>query len=102
LRCDDQVAGIRSPGPYEELEVFRARRPTIALGFGVVDIKDKEIEAASVVGGRIEHAVKVRGVERVRWVHPDCGFWMLPRSVADRKMRALVGGRDLYEGTDKK
>jgi 5-methyltetrahydropteroyltriglutamate--homocysteine methyltransferase len=43
--------------------------------------------------------VKVLGAERVRWVHPDCGFWMLPRSVADRKMRALVRGRDLFAGT---
>jgi 5-methyltetrahydropteroyltriglutamate--homocysteine methyltransferase len=31
-------------------------------------------------------------------VHPDCGFWMLQRSVVDRKMRALVQGRDLFEG----
>jgi 5-methyltetrahydropteroyltriglutamate--homocysteine methyltransferase len=29
-------------------------------------------------------------------VHPDYGFWMLLRSVADRKLRALVEGRDLY------
>jgi 5-methyltetrahydropteroyltriglutamate--homocysteine methyltransferase len=42
--------------------------------------------------------VAVLGAERVRWVHPDCGFWMLHRSVADRKMRALVAGRDLHEG----
>jgi 5-methyltetrahydropteroyltriglutamate--homocysteine methyltransferase len=31
-------------------------------------------------------------------VHPDCGFWMLKRSVADRKMESLVKGRDLYLG----
>jgi 5-methyltetrahydropteroyltriglutamate--homocysteine methyltransferase len=47
---------------------------------------------------RIEHAVRVLGAERVRWVHPDCGFWMLPRSVADRKLHALVAGRDRFEG----
>jgi len=38
------------------------------------------------------------GPGRVRWVHPDCGFWMLKRSIADRKMEALVRGRDLYLG----
>ena len=38
------------------------------------------------------------GVERVAYVNPDCGLWMLPRSVADRKIRALVLGRDLFEG----
>jgi 5-methyltetrahydropteroyltriglutamate--homocysteine methyltransferase len=34
----------------------------------------------------------------LRYVHPDCGFWMLQRSVVDRKIRALVQGRDLFEG----
>jgi 5-methyltetrahydropteroyltriglutamate--homocysteine methyltransferase len=40
----------------------------------------------------------VLGPGRVRYVHPDCGFWMLKRSVADRKIAALVQGRDLYLG----
>jgi 5-methyltetrahydropteroyltriglutamate--homocysteine methyltransferase len=31
-------------------------------------------------------------------VHPDCGFWMLKRPIADGKIRALAAGRDLYEG----
>jgi 5-methyltetrahydropteroyltriglutamate--homocysteine methyltransferase len=31
-------------------------------------------------------------------VHPDCGFWMLKRSIADRKIAALAKGRDLYLG----
>jgi len=35
---------------------------------------------------------------RVKYVHPDCGFWMLKRNVADGKIRALVQGRDLFEG----
>jgi 5-methyltetrahydropteroyltriglutamate--homocysteine methyltransferase len=34
----------------------------------------------------------------VGWIHPDCGFWMLRRSVADRKIAALAKGRDLYLG----
>jgi 5-methyltetrahydropteroyltriglutamate--homocysteine methyltransferase len=34
----------------------------------------------------------------VRYIHPDCGFWMLKRSIADAKIEALVKGRDLYEG----
>jgi 5-methyltetrahydropteroyltriglutamate--homocysteine methyltransferase len=38
------------------------------------------------------------GPGRVAWVHPDCGFWMLKRSVVDRKIRALVQGRDRYLG----
>ena len=42
--------------------------------------------------------MKILGPDRVKWVHPDCGFWMLHRSVADRKMRALTQGRDLFLG----
>ena len=38
------------------------------------------------------------GDGRVKFVHPDCGFWMLKRSVADRKIAALAQGRDLYLG----
>jgi hypothetical protein len=36
--------------------------------------------------------IKVLSVERIKWVHPDCGFWMLRRSVADRKMRSWRKG----------
>ena len=47
---------------------------------------------------RIESAVETLGAERIKWVHPDCGLWMLSRSVADRKIEALAKGRDLFEG----
>src|SRR6516162_8883228 len=95
LSCDHLVLEFARRG-YDELEVFRDLKPSIALGIGVVDIKDNETETPSEVARRIEQAVKVLGAERIKWVHPDCGFWMVLRSVADRKMRALVEGRDLY------
>jgi len=79
-----------------ELEVFKELRPEIALGIGVIDIKDNQVETPDQVARRIEHAVNILGAERIQWVHPDCGFWMLPRSVADRKMAALVQGRDKF------
>jgi 5-methyltetrahydropteroyltriglutamate--homocysteine methyltransferase len=97
LNCDHLVLEFARRG-YDELEVFRELKPSIALGVGVVDIKDNEIEAPSVIARRIESAVRTLGAERIRWVHPDCGFWMLLRSVADRKMHALVEGRNLFEG----
>jgi 5-methyltetrahydropteroyltriglutamate--homocysteine methyltransferase len=84
---------------YDELDVFKDLKPGVALGLGVIDIKDNEVETPDQIARRIEHAVSVIGPERVKWIHPDCGFWMLHRSVADRKMRALVQGRDLFEGT---
>ncbi len=95
LNVDHLVLEFARRG-YDELEVFRDLRKGIALGVGVVDIKDNEVESPDVIASRIEKAVKILGLERIRWVHPDCGFWMLPRSVADRKMAALVRGRDLF------
>ena len=46
----------------------------------------------------MENAVAVLGNERIRSIHPDCGFRMLTRSVADRKMRAPAEGRDRFYG----
>ncbi len=83
---------------YEELEAFRDMDPRIGIGLGVVDIKDNAIETPELIARRLEEAVKVLGPDRVRYIHPDCGFWMLQRSVADGKMRALAAGRDLFEG----
>lgn len=84
---------------YDELAIFRDLRPEIQLGIGVIDIKDNEVETPTEVARRIALAVNTLGLERIGWVHPDCGFWMLPRSVADRKMAALVQGCDLFMGT---
>lgn len=97
LRADHLVLEFARRG-YDELEVFADLDPRIGLGIGVVDIKDNEVETPEVIAGRIEHIVKMLGPDRLHYVHPDCGFWMLQRSVVDRKMRALVEGRDLFEG----
>jgi 5-methyltetrahydropteroyltriglutamate--homocysteine methyltransferase len=97
LRCDHVLLEFARRGPAE-LEAFKELKPSIALGMGVVDIKDNQVETPEAIADRIERAAKVLGPQRVAWVHPDCGFWMLHRSVADRKMEALVKGRDLFLG----
>jgi 5-methyltetrahydropteroyltriglutamate--homocysteine methyltransferase len=97
LRVDHLVLEFARRG-YGELEVFRDLDPRIGLGLGVVDIKDNAIESPELIAERLEHAEKVLGAGRVRYIHPDCGFWMLQRSVADGKMRSLAAGRDLYLG----
>ncbi len=84
--------------PAEELAVFKELRPEIGLGLGVIDIKQTAVESASSVAQAIERAERLLGAGRVTYIHPDCGFWMLKRSIADAKMRALAAGRDLYEG----
>jgi 5-methyltetrahydropteroyltriglutamate--homocysteine methyltransferase len=84
--------------PPAELAVFKDLRKDIGFGLGVVDIKRTEIETADGIARAIERAAKILGPGRVKYVHPDCGFWMLKRNMADGKIRALVAGRDLYEG----
>jgi 5-methyltetrahydropteroyltriglutamate--homocysteine methyltransferase len=84
--------------PESDLEALKDIDDRIALGLGVVDIKVNHVETPEEIAGRIERAVEAVGEGRVRWVHPDCGFWMLKRSIADRKIEALVEGRDLFLG----
>ncbi len=84
--------------PPEELAVFKDLKPEIGFGLGVVDIKATEVESADAVARAIERAEQMLGAGRVRYIHPDCGFWMLKRPIADAKIRALAQGRDLYEG----
>jgi 5-methyltetrahydropteroyltriglutamate--homocysteine methyltransferase len=81
---------------YGELPALADLDSNIGIGLSVIDIKDNEVEPADLIATRLENACKVLGEERIPYIHPDCGFWMLARSVADRKMRALVAGRDLF------
>jgi 5-methyltetrahydropteroyltriglutamate--homocysteine methyltransferase len=97
LHADHLVLEFARRG-YDELAVFSDLDPKIGLGIGVIDIKDNEVESADEVASRIETILKTVGEQRLQYVHPDCGFWMLQRSVVDRKLRTLVEGRDLLEG----
>ena len=85
----------RSPADLDALKDVDSR---IRLGLGVVDVKVNHIETPEEIARALECAEKVLGAGRVGWIHPDCGFWMLKRSVADRKIAALAKGRDLYLG----
>ena len=97
LRADHLVLEL-AHRPAADLDALRELRPEIAVGIGVVDIKINHVETPDEVAAAIDRAEQALGPGRVRYVHPDCGFWMLKRSVADRKMAALVKGRDLYAG----
>jgi 5-methyltetrahydropteroyltriglutamate--homocysteine methyltransferase len=98
----DHVVMENAHRPAEELAVFRGLRPEIGMGLGVVDIKRTDVESADDIARAIERAETVIGPGRVRYIHPDCGFWMLKRNIVDAKIRALVAGRDLYEGRSSK
>lgn len=84
--------------PREELSVFKDVHSGIGLGIGVVDVKSTVIESADEIARTLDHAESVLGSGRIKYIHPDCGFWMLKRYVADGKIRALVQGRNRYEG----
>ena len=94
----DHVVMETAHRPAEELAVFKQLRPEIGFGLGVIDIKATVIESADSIARAIERAENLLGPGRVRYVHPDCGFWMLKRNIADGKIRALVEGRNRYEG----
>ena len=97
LRADHLVLEL-AHRPARDLEALREIDARISLGIGVIDVKVNAVETPDEVAGRIERAGKILGPGRIGWVHPDCGFWMLKRSVADRKIEALVRGRDRYLG----
>lgn len=97
LHTDHVVLEFAHRG-YHELEFFKGLRSEIGIGLGVVDIKSTVIETPELIARRVEHAIDVLGENRIRYIHPDCGFWMLKRSIADAKIRALTLGRNLFEG----
>ena len=97
LHCDHLILEL-AHRPEEDLLALKEIDSRLDIGLGVVDIKVNHIETADEIARRIENAENILGPGRVKWVHPDCGFWMLKRSVSDRKMNALVAGRDRYLG----
>jgi 5-methyltetrahydropteroyltriglutamate--homocysteine methyltransferase len=84
--------------PSSDLDALRGLDPRIGIGIGVIDIKVNHVETPDEIARALERAEEALGPGRVRYAHPDCGFWMLKRSIADRKIDALVRGRDLYLG----
>jgi 5-methyltetrahydropteroyltriglutamate--homocysteine methyltransferase len=82
---------------YDELKHFAKYDSRIEIGLGVIDIKDLQIESPEMVAKRIETGASIISVDRLHVV-PDCGLWMLPRSVALGKLESLVKGRDLFLG----
>ena len=76
-------------------------------GFGAASICDSQFPLLSE---RRNIEVDVRqlasdelrqGRERLEYVHPECGFQVLPRAVADAKLRTRESGHDLFPGQRK-
>ena len=97
LRADHLLLEL-AHRPECDLDALQDIEARLGLGLGVVDIKVNRIETADEIAAAVDRAAKKVGPDRIRYLHPDCGFWMLKRSVADRKMATLVAGRDRYLG----
>ena len=97
LHCDHLILEL-AHRPKDDLAALSQINQRIGIGIGVIDVKVNQVESADQVANRIEEAENFLGKDRIKWVHPDCGFWMLKRSIADRKIEALVRGRDKYLG----
>lgn len=97
LHADHLLLELARRDP-SELNVLRDLDERIGLGLGVIDIKDNAVENPDDIAHRIETAEHILGTERIRYVNPDCGFWMLTRNVADAKLHALVQGRNRFQG----
>ncbi|MDZ7269490.1 MAG: cobalamin-independent methionine synthase II family protein [candidate division KSB1 bacterium] len=97
LQCDHMVLEM-ARRPESDKHMLVQLKPEMGIGLGVIDIKDNQVESPEEIARRIEEVARLVGAERIHYVHPDCGLWMLPRSVADAKLRNLVRGRDLFLG----
>jgi len=86
--------GFQNPGLAKDLSLIVADAAT-GIGNGLV-MPAGPLRAP--LEPQLDRADALLGRGRVKYVHPDCGFWMLKRNMADGKIRALVEGRDLYEG----
>jgi 5-methyltetrahydropteroyltriglutamate--homocysteine methyltransferase len=97
LRADHLVLEL-AHRPASDLEALREVDPR-PPGHGVVEHQGETASKRRKKSPAPSSARRPRlWAGRIRYVHPDCGFWMLKRSVADRKIAALARGRDLYLG----
>jgi 5-methyltetrahydropteroyltriglutamate--homocysteine methyltransferase len=68
--------------------------PDKTIVLGVLDLGSSEAETPELVADRIRRALDVVEPERLV-VAPDCGMKYLPRSLAFRKLQAMVAGARL-------
>jgi 5-methyltetrahydropteroyltriglutamate--homocysteine methyltransferase len=64
------------------------------VSVGLVDVKSFHVEPPELVADRLRAVLAHAPAERVGVV-PDCGFFAVPRWLAVRKLRAMVGGTQL-------
>jgi 5-methyltetrahydropteroyltriglutamate--homocysteine methyltransferase len=78
---------------YDDLALLAEHGWDREVGLGVIDVKNKQVESADLVAGRIRRALEVVAPERLV-VNPDCGLRHLPVDIARSKLRAMVEGAE--------
>jgi 5-methyltetrahydropteroyltriglutamate--homocysteine methyltransferase len=71
------------------LELFKKRRYTKDISFGVVDVHSHVVEDEAVVEQRLRQALEVLPKEAI-WVDPDCGLKTRTVDEAIAKMQSVV------------
>lgn len=84
---------IEAAQPKLDLSVLRALKTKTVL-VGVLDLGDRNVEAAELVAARIRAALEFVPADRLV-VTPDCGMKYMPRDVAFGKLHALAAGAAL-------
>jgi 5-methyltetrahydropteroyltriglutamate--homocysteine methyltransferase len=78
----------------EDVKLFKEFASPFALGLGVIDVKNHEVETPALVAERIRTALEIVPAERLA-INPDCGCLHLPHDVAFAKLCAMVEGTKL-------
>lgn len=64
------------------------------LGLGIVDVHNKSVEAPEDIAKAITKAMSYIDPEYL-YINPDCGLKLLPRSIAKKKLEAMVRGTEI-------
>jgi 5-methyltetrahydropteroyltriglutamate--homocysteine methyltransferase len=88
--ADVQQISIETAQSHLDCEVLAPLSSKTIL-LGVLDLADVTVETPAIVAERIRRALPYVDAKRIV-VAPDCGLKYVPRDVAFRKMRAMVGG----------
>lgn len=88
--CDIDQISIEAAQPRLDLALLETL-PSKTIIFGVIDLRDPEVETATIVAQRIRAALERRSAETLV-IAPDCGMKYVARDVAFAKLEAMVAG----------
>lgn len=91
--CEIDQVSIEAAQPKLDLSVLK-EMPGKTIIFGVIDLRDPEIETPETVSQRIREALKHRSAEELI-IAPDCGMKYVSRATAFAKLKSMVEGTEV-------